>query len=201
VSSFGLHDVDFEFESDGRIDNLPQDFVSISYLDISDLSGRLTAGVLSYADISREALEWVSIDRCPLTEVSIVPYSCELFLYDIPTPQDFFHYLSSWEGLFLEIHDSPGFNDDVLEMLSLVSDAGGMMYTPHLTSLELYNCTNISIEALQRMVCARRQNRDFDSFMELTISDCVPEVSMEAKSWFVGQLESFKVDGTEFCKE
>jgi hypothetical protein len=58
VRTFGLDDVDFKFESDGCMDNLPQDFVSISYLDISNLSGTLTAGVLSYADVSREALKF-----------------------------------------------------------------------------------------------------------------------------------------------
>jgi hypothetical protein len=199
---FGLHDVDFEFESDRRMDNLPRDFVTITHIDISDLSGMLTAGVLSYADISG-ALESVSIDHCPLTEVSNVPHSCELMLKDIPTPQDICHYISSWRGSFLEVHDSPGFNDVVLEMLSLILDAGGMKYTQDLIALDLYNCTNISIEALKRMVYARQQNhghwQNLEKIKYITLSHCVPEVSMEARSWFVAQLKSFNVDGTEFC--
>ena len=201
VSSFGLHDVEFEIESDRRMNELPYGFVSISSLGISNLSATLTAGVLSYADLSEETLECVSIARCPLTEVSNVPYSCELYLYDIPTPQDIFPYLSSWEGLNLEIRNSPGFNDDILEMLSMVSEDGESVYVPDLFSLELYNCTNFSIEALQRMVYARPQNHsEVFRLIYLTINNCFPEVSLGARSWFAAQLKSFIVDGTEFCE-
>lgn len=194
MSTFGLHDVEFEIEleSDRRMNELPHDFVNISYLGISNLSGTLTAGVLSHANLSQEGLEWVSITRCPLTNVSNVPYSCELYLGDIPTPEDIFPYLSSWGGLCLKIRNSSGFNNDVLEMLSVVSDDGGMLYAPHLFSLELYDCTNFSIQSLQRMVYARRQNPSDASFKYLTIRNCVP-VSLEARSWFVTRALSWMV--------
>jgi hypothetical protein len=194
--SFGLHDVNFEFESDRRMDDLPDEFVSISSMSISDLSSRLTAGVLMYAGISRETLERMTITRCPLTEASILPESSELFLHDIPTPQDMCRCILSWGGSILEIRNSPGFNDDVLEMLSI----GGMTYARHLVTLELYDCTNFSIEALRRMVHARQQDQVLERLMYLTISHCVPEMSREAKNWFEAQLEGFCVDGTEFCE-
>jgi hypothetical protein len=201
LDSFGLHDVEFEFESDVRMEDLPDEFVSISSINISDLSGTLTAGVLSYAGISRETLEMVTITRCPLTEVSIMPYSNELFLHDIPTPQDICHCVTTWGGPYLEIRNSPGFNDDVLEMLSTVINPGEMPYAPNLVTLELYHCTNFSIEALQKMVYARQQNQDLERFMFLTINHCVPEMSREAENfWFEAHLEGFDVDGTEFCE-
>jgi hypothetical protein len=197
LCSFGLHDVDFEFESDEHMDNLPHNF-DIASIDLSDLSSGLTAGVLSYANISMEPLERLNITRCPLTELSVIHHSSELILHDVHTTRDICNYLSLWGGLYLEIHNCPGFNDEVLE--TLASNPGGTIYAPYLLGLDLYKCTNISIEALQRMVYARRQNGNFDKFIELTISDCVLEVSIEARNWFIGQLEGFNVDGTEFCR-
>jgi hypothetical protein len=182
------------------MDDLPNEFISISSVSISDLSSSLTAGVLLYANISLETLERVTITRCPLTETSILPESSELFLHDIPTPQDICHIISFWGGSHLGVCNSPGFNDDVLEMLSTVIDPKGGMYTPYLGTLQLYECTNFSIEALQSMVYARQQNHwnEWERLEYITISHCVPEMSREAKNWFEAQLEGFFVVGTEF---
>jgi hypothetical protein len=124
--------------------------------------------IFSAADISVESIR---LARCAPDNVENVPYSYYLYLEEIPPHVSLVDYLQAWGGSTLVVDRCLSFDDRVLTELATprqVHPQGNghgqnsgtpdnvNFLAPEIRELSIYNCPNISVHALKRLIKVRK---------------------------------------------
>jgi hypothetical protein len=189
LQSLTLSDVEFDFDLVVPVEEWIPDnhLIEFSSLNLTDLSGRLTAGIL--ASFNAMDLDSVAIVRCSLETAWRKPHSESLTLEDIPDTEGICQYLSDWDGAHLEICDCLAFDDSVLEMLGATVPGSGFLHALELTNFTLRNCSNWSMESLKQMVEAR--HAEMCPLSSITVSGYIPPITTMERTWLTRNVETF----------
>jgi hypothetical protein len=123
------------------------------------------------------------------------PFNWEgsLDLKDIEADEDLVPLLRCWQGRSLSVHNCPGFNDAVLDLMA-ISEAGKYLYAPCLVYLVITDCPNFSAAALRGVIDARlkvHHGRVYPGINEIYIAGLAPNISTEDQQQISQQVYEF----------
>jgi hypothetical protein len=131
------------------------------------------------------APQYVHIIRSGLISVFRSFSQSHTILQEIDEGEDLVAFIKKFSDCVLAVRDCPGFNDEVLDAMHHCA--------PGLQDLSIFNCPNISITALKKLVETRCLNTR-NQLRTIRISGRVPEISLEDAKWFNDRLFTFFYD-------
>ena len=169
---------------------LPPGFHSFSHtldtLVLEDLSVNILLAILFNCDYP--GLTTLKLARCPLdaTPEYFIPDIPCLVLQDLAPTVNVMEILDGWRGMGLEIVRCPTFDDAVLKRLSVPGVGLSIQ------ELAIFDCTNFSVSALQKMVESRLLWAG--PLQILRVAGEGPAITDDERAWFGDHVAEFSYE-------
>lgn len=183
ISRFTADSVSFTQEED------LDDALAIDTLVLKNLDAELTNMILSFfIDISH-----LAIINCSGQDIDQMPAAHDFILDNIGIDQHIGNFISTWEGVKLHVTKCPGFDDDMLRMMTNLDADNPSFYTyGDMKRLYISRCNNFSITALKQLVRSRNNSAQWDERQLLTIRvNAGFPLSKADESWFSKRVQKF----------
>ncbi|KAG6856021.1 hypothetical protein H0H87_008338 [Tephrocybe sp. NHM501043] len=201
-----LDDLDFDsipMDMKERETLLGEEVVHVEYtIRLSRLSATFTGSIIDclFAEVEDPN---VVIDRCPLSLTERFPPDSPLELHGVESPEDLCRLLKGWQGDKLEVYNSPGFDDQVLDIIGSTwpDEPTDRLLVPCLTELCLLGC-KITAKSLRKMVERRREVIKADlSLRSYAVLDTETEDNLRVTASVVDALDSEAEEDLKWFKE